>query len=70
MRNIQSDRVFYADSFDTVFVVLPHFDGGVDTKIPFRGSPYLGPVSRKPLTFFLKFIKQAQRLSLPGTFLF
>jgi hypothetical protein len=31
-KNIQSGRVFYADSLDTVIVGLPKFGGGVDTK--------------------------------------
>ena len=70
MKNIQSGRVFYADSLDTVIVGLPQFGGGVDTNIPFKDSPYLGSVFRKLLNSFLKFTKQAQRLSLPATFLF
>jgi hypothetical protein len=32
--NIQSGRVFYADSCDTAIVGLPQLGGGVDTKRP------------------------------------
>jgi hypothetical protein len=32
--NIQSSRVFYADSRDTAIVGLPQHGGGVDTKRP------------------------------------
>ena len=57
--NIQSGRVFYADSLDTVIVGLPKRVGGVDTKRSWIASLYLGPVFRKSVISFLKFIEQA-----------
>ena len=40
--NIQSSRVFYADSRDTWIVGLPQLRRGVDTKRPWKDSPNLG----------------------------